>query len=87
MIEQFRPTGGDQPWPRGYASANVDLALCAAKAGEWEEVDNAVRTAMASGSVAPSNWWRVAEVVQEIRAKRLPGADELHDRYRTMTGR
>lgn len=87
MIEQFRPIDGNQRWPRRYASAHVDLALCAAKAGQWEEADDAVRTAMTSGSVAPSNWWRVAEVVQEVTAKQLPGAADLHDRYRAMTGR
>lgn len=87
VIEQFRPTDDHQSWPRRYASAHVDLALCAAKSEEWEEADDAVRTAMTSGSLAPSNWWRVAEVVREVTAKQWPGAADLHDHYRAMTGR
>lgn len=85
VIERFRPTRDGQPWPRRYATAHVDLALCAAKAGEPEEAVDAARTAMASGSIAPSNWWRVGEVVREVTAKRVTGAAELQERYRAMT--
>lgn len=86
VIERFRPAHDGQPWPRRYASAHVDLALCAAKSGDLDQAADAARTAIESGQVAPSNWWRVAEVVQEVTAKRLPAAGELQESYRTMTG-
>ncbi|GAB3285103.1 helix-turn-helix domain-containing protein [Parasphingorhabdus pacifica] len=87
VIERFRPTNDFQPWPRRYATAHVDLALCAARHGRLDEAADAAQTAIESGQVAPSNWWRVREVVNHVTAGKLPTAGELQDSYRTMTSR
>ncbi|TDC94030.1 helix-turn-helix domain-containing protein [Saccharopolyspora aridisoli] len=87
VIERFRPTNDSQPWPRRYATAHVDLALCTARNGRLDEAADAAHTAIESGQVAPSNWWRVREVVNHVTAGKLPTAGELQDSYRTMTSR
>ncbi|PKW18465.1 helix-turn-helix domain-containing protein [Saccharopolyspora spinosa] len=85
VIERFRPTGDGQRWPRRYASAHLDLALCAVRSGQLDEAADAARTAIDSGVVVPSNWWRAREVVQQVTAQRLPAARELQASYQAMT--
>ncbi|GAA2819025.1 hypothetical protein GCM10010470_62980 [Saccharopolyspora taberi] len=87
VIARFRPTNDFQPWPRRYATAHVDLVLCAARNGRLDEAADAAQTAIASGQVTPSNWWRVREVVNHVTAGKLPTAGELQDSYQTMISR
>lgn len=85
VIERFRPNSAGQPWPRRYALGHVDLALGSARQGEHEQAVDSVRTALDSGAIVPSNYWRVAEVLRELAAAQVPAAGELQAAYRNMT--
>lgn len=81
--ERFRPSSG-AAWPRRYASAHVDLALGASKLGEHQQAADALRTALDSGVLVPSNYWRAGEVVTALSQARVPAAEELQDSYRRL---
>jgi hypothetical protein len=71
-------------WARRVASANIDLSLALLAANKPDEAAGAVWTAILSGRIVPSNYWRAAEVVQAIEERGLPEAGELRDAYETM---
>ena len=60
----------------------MSLALLAAN--KPDEAASAAQTAILSGRIVPSNYWRAAEVVQAIEARGLPEAEDLRDAYQTM---
>ncbi|GAA4964142.1 helix-turn-helix domain-containing protein [Actinoplanes utahensis] len=67
--------------PRRIASARLDLGL-ALLAGEAPRADEAAaeaRTAIRSGRIVPSNWWRVHELVAGIAATGAPEARDLQE--------
>ena len=81
--ERFRPSSGSG-WPRRYASAHVDLALGASKLGEHQQAADALRTALDSGVLVPSNYWRAGEVVTALTQAGVPVAAELQRSYRRL---
>ncbi|MCA1192121.1 MULTISPECIES: helix-turn-helix transcriptional regulator [unclassified Saccharopolyspora] len=87
-VEMFAPTGtGPNPRARRYAAAQMDLALISAKKSRLDEAAAAARAAIDTGQVAPSNWWRIAEVVSTVTAARSPAAPELQASYQDMLHR
>ncbi|GAA4857628.1 helix-turn-helix domain-containing protein [Saccharopolyspora cebuensis] len=82
VIARFAPHGSVQAWPRRYASAHVDLALIAAKTNRLDEACGAAHTAIATGQIPPSNYWRLSEVVTAVTP--LPESSELREAYRGM---
>ncbi|GAB3281898.1 hypothetical protein [Parasphingorhabdus pacifica] len=79
--------GGCLPAGPAATPPPTSIALCAARNGRLDEASDAAQTAIESGQVAPSNWWRVREVVNHVSAGKLPAAGELQDSYRTMISR
>lgn len=84
LIARLAVREGLGPWPRRLASARLDLSLTLLKSGELEEAADAAQKAIVSGHVAPSNYWRAAEVVQAAEARRLPEAPELREAFTAM---
>lgn len=71
-------------WPRRVASANLDLALTLIVSDRLDEAVGATQTALASGRVVPSNYWRAAEVVRAVEARKMPEARDLREAYEEM---
>ncbi|MCI2421908.1 hypothetical protein MOQ72_31180 [Saccharopolyspora sp. K220] len=61
----------------------MDLALVTAKTGQLDEACAAAHTAIATGQIPPSNYWRITEVVNAV--KPLPEAAELREAYHELT--
>jgi transcriptional regulator with XRE-family HTH domain len=72
------------PRPRRAISSRLDLALALLAADQPDEAGQAALTAITSGYLVPSNYWRAAEVIAEIEARRLPEAVELREAYREL---
>ncbi|GAB4582410.1 hypothetical protein [Nocardia sp. IFM 10818] len=72
--------------PRRIATANLDLGLALVAADKPDEAAHVALTAVTSGRLVPSSFWRVAEVVEEIAGRDAPDAtivrEAFHDTYR-----
>ena len=77
-----RVTAG--PWPRRLASARLDLSLTLLKSNQLDEAADTAEQAIVSGHVAPSNYWRAAEVVRAAEARDLPEAQALREAFTVM---
>jgi hypothetical protein len=77
-------TEGAISWPRRLASARLDLSLTLLKSGRLDEAADSAKQAIVSGHVAPSNYWRAAEVVRTAEARSLPEARELREAFTAM---
>jgi hypothetical protein len=71
-------------WPRRLASAHLDLAVSLLTTNQPDEACSSALAAVLSGRIAPSNHWRVAEVVTGVRSRGLPEASDLMAAYRDM---
>lgn len=71
-------------WPRRLASAHLDLALSLLTTNQLDEACSSGLVAITSGRIAPSNHWRVAEVVTEAQCRGMPESGELLTAYRDM---
>ncbi|WP_213451515.1 helix-turn-helix domain-containing protein [Rhizomonospora bruguierae] len=69
--------------PRRIASARLDLGLALLAAGRPDEAGAEAQTAITSGRVVPSNWWRATEVVRGVERAGIREATELRDAYET----
>jgi len=67
--------------PRRVASARIDLGLALVVTGRLDEAAAAVREALESGYVVPSNHWRALEVVRTVEEHDLPEATDLREVY------
>ncbi|MBR7837369.1 helix-turn-helix domain-containing protein [Actinospica durhamensis] len=84
LIASLSVCEGLGPWPRRLASARLDLSLTLLKSGELDEAADAAHKAIVSGHVAPSNYWRAAEVVYTAEARGLPEAPALREAFTAM---
>jgi len=69
--ELIREPGG-VPRPRRIASARLDLALALLAADKPDEAIAEALTAVTSGRIVPSNWWRAAGSAARRRTGRRP---------------
>jgi transcriptional regulator with XRE-family HTH domain len=69
--------------PRRVASARLDLALALLVAQKPDEASAAALSAVTSGRVVASNWWRVTEVMSGVDRANIPEGDDLRDAYET----
>lgn len=70
--------------PRRIATANLDLGLALVASGKPDEAAHAALTAVTSGRLVPSNYWRVSEVVAGIEGRAATTVrDAFRDIYRT----
>ncbi|GAB1641130.1 helix-turn-helix domain-containing protein [Krasilnikovia sp. MM14-A1259] len=63
--------------PRRIASARLDLGLALLSARKPDEAAAEARTAITSGRIVASNWWRAAEVIAGVRRTGIAEADDL----------
>ncbi|WP_206184961.1 helix-turn-helix domain-containing protein [Thermoactinospora rubra] len=70
------------PRPRRAVSARLDLALALIATGQPDEASEVTLSAITSGLLVPSNYWRAGEVINAVEARRLPEASELREAYR-----
>jgi tetratricopeptide (TPR) repeat protein len=71
----------DATRPRRAASARLDLGLALLAANKPDEAAATAITALASGRIVPSNWWRATEVVSGVTRSGIPEAADLRDAY------
>lgn len=81
LIRHLEDPGNGTPRPRRVASARLDLALALLTTGEPEEGAAEATTAIASGRVVPSNWWRAAEVLAAVERLSIRQAADLREVY------
>jgi len=84
IIARLRPGEDIGRWPRRVVAANLDLALTLLVNDRLDEAFDAAQRAVSSGRVAPSNHWRVAEVVRAVEARQLPEASDLREAYEAL---
>lgn len=69
---------------RRAASARLDLSLALVAADRLDEAVHEALTAITSGVLVPSNFWRAAEVIRAVEAVHMPKNDELREAYREL---
>ncbi|WP_271216866.1 hypothetical protein [Streptosporangium carneum] len=74
------------PRPRRAMSARLDLALTLVASGQIDEARHLTLTAVTSGVLVPSNYWRAAEVITTLETRRASEAVELREAYRELCG-
>jgi hypothetical protein len=84
LLANLQPTDGAGKWPRRVASANLDLALTLLTTDRLDEAAASARSAVSSGHVAPSNYWRALEVVRAVEERNLPEAADLREAYENL---
>jgi transcriptional regulator with XRE-family HTH domain len=72
---------GEATRPRRIASAQLDLGLALLAAGKPDEASFVAMTALKSGRIVPSNWWRATEVLTGVERSEIPEASHLRDAY------
>ncbi|MFI5839473.1 helix-turn-helix domain-containing protein [Catenuloplanes sp. NPDC051500] len=77
VIESLRAEGVR---PRRMASAQLDLSLALLAAEKEDEAATHATTAILSGRIVASNWWRATEILQAVDPK-LPEAAILREAY------
>ncbi|WP_214325108.1 helix-turn-helix transcriptional regulator [Nonomuraea sediminis] len=73
------------PRPRRAVSARLDLALSLLAADQPDEAGQITLTAITSGILVPSSYWRAGEVIRAVEERRLPEAVELREAYRELS--
>jgi transcriptional regulator with XRE-family HTH domain len=68
---------GQPARPRRVAAAQLDLGLALAANGELDEARDVTLTAVRSGRIVPSNYWRVARVAHVLDSHQVGDAQEL----------
>lgn len=84
VIAKLRAAEDAGGWPRRVAAAQIDLGLALVAAGKPDEAAASAQTAILSGRIVPSNYWRALEVVSAVEAAGLSEAHELREAYETL---
>lgn len=84
VINRLSPGDPHDGRPRRLATARLDLALALIRRGDVEEATQSALTAVLSGRVVPSNWWRVREVVRAAEALGTRKALPLREAYEDL---
>jgi transcriptional regulator with XRE-family HTH domain len=71
---------------RRVASARLDLSLTLIAADQPEEATHETLTAVTSGVLVPSNYWRAGEIIGAVEAAHVPEVTELREAYREFCG-
>jgi hypothetical protein len=84
-IDELTAQPGGLPRPRRLASARLDLALALLAADRPDEASPEALSAVTSGRIVPSNWWRAAEVLAGVERYGIREATDLRDACLTFT--
>lgn len=83
LLRQLVDPSTEVARPRRVAVARLDLALALVANGKPDEAAAEATTAISSGRVVPSNWWRATEVLVEVTQSDISEAADLRDAYET----
>ncbi|WP_344821007.1 hypothetical protein [Actinocorallia longicatena] len=83
LARLIAPSDGT-PRLRRAASARLDLSLALIAGDEPDEAAHETMTALASGVLVPSNYWRAQEVISKVEARGLPEAHALNEAYQGL---
>ncbi|MEV7967446.1 hypothetical protein AB0O34_15895 [Sphaerisporangium sp. NPDC088356] len=86
VLARLESTKHGPPRPRRAVSARLDLALALLASDQPDEAGHTTLTAITSGLLVPSNYWRAAEVVAAVERRRVPETAELRDAYQELCG-
>nr|BFE57671.1 hypothetical protein GCM10020063_021970 [Dactylosporangium thailandense] len=78
-IDELLSEPGGVPRPHRVASARLDLALALLAADRPDEASAEALSAVTSGRIVPSNWWRAAEVLAGVEGTGVREAKDLRD--------
>jgi hypothetical protein len=81
VVVDLDPAGDGGPRPRRAASARLDLGLALLGADRPDEASAAAITAIQSGQLVPSNWWRATEVLAGVEHTGIREAGDLREAY------
>ncbi|MEU9888217.1 helix-turn-helix transcriptional regulator [Sphaerisporangium sp. NPDC051011] len=84
VIRRLESTTDGPPRPRRAVSARLDLALALLASEQFDEAGQLTLTAVTSGLLVPSNYWRAREVIAAIEARRMSASGELREAYREL---
>jgi hypothetical protein len=70
--------------PRRAVSARLDLSLALVAGDQLDEAAALTRTALTSGVLVPSNYWRAVEVIDAVETRSPPEAAELREAYQEL---
>lgn len=73
-----------EPRPRRATSVRLDLALALLAADKPDEACAVTMTAVRSGRLVPSSYWRAREVIERVEARGVPQARDLRDAFNTL---
>jgi transcriptional regulator with XRE-family HTH domain len=71
---------------RRVASARLDLSMALVAADRLDEAAHETLTAVTSGVLVPSNYWRAGEVIDAVAAAGASEVAELREAYRELCG-
>jgi transcriptional regulator with XRE-family HTH domain len=86
VLARLQTPAGGRVRARRIASARLDLSLALVAAGQHEEAAHETLTAVTSGVLVPSNYWRAGEVIGAVATARVPEVAELREAYRELCG-
>jgi hypothetical protein len=81
VIRQLATPSNGVPRPRRVTLARVDLGLALLAADKPDEASAEVLTAVTSGHLVPSTWWRAVEILAGVEHAGLPEARDLRDAF------
>jgi hypothetical protein len=80
VVADLDPAGDGGQRPRRAASARLDLGLALLASGEAEQASVEAISAITSGRVVASNWWRATELLTGVDRSGVK-SDDLRDAY------
>ncbi|GII02298.1 helix-turn-helix domain-containing protein [Planobispora takensis] len=86
VLARLESVSDGPPHPRRAVSARLDLALALLAADQPDEAGDLALTAVTSGLLVPSQYWRAQEVITSVEARHLPEAVELREAYLELCG-
>jgi len=86
VLARLESAADGPPRPRRAATARLDLSLALIAAGQHDEAAGTALTAITSGRIVPSNYWRAREVIHAVAERGLPETADLAEAYRDICG-
>ncbi|MFI6909133.1 hypothetical protein ACIBKY_48275 [Nonomuraea sp. NPDC050394] len=85
VLARMEAANDGPPRPRRAVSARLDLALSLLGADQPDEAGGITLSAITSGLLVPSNYWRAKEVINGVERRQFPEAGVLREAYRELS--
>jgi transcriptional regulator with XRE-family HTH domain/tetratricopeptide (TPR) repeat protein len=86
-LADLHASGEDVRRPRRVVAAQLDLSLALVAARKPDEAAAMATTAITTGRVVPSNWWRAAEIMSGVDSLRIAEVHDLREAFETYRPR